>query len=66
MNKGSDDLPIEYLTSSLAQQNQVSFVFIYYVRLSFGAMEVFVLLPGFANYYQVPYHLFSLKVHCYE
>lgn len=23
MNKGSEDLPIEYLTSSLAQQNQV-------------------------------------------
>lgn len=28
-NKGSEDLPIEYLTSSLAQQNQVCHIFIF-------------------------------------
>lgn len=27
MNKGSDDLPIEYINSSLAKQNQASFFF---------------------------------------
>lgn len=31
MNKGLDDLPIEYLTSSLAQQNQVKCIYYYYI-----------------------------------
>jgi len=31
INKGSEDLPIEYLTSSLAQQNQVRSI--YYLRI---------------------------------
>lgn len=35
MNKGSDDLPIEYLTSTLAQQNQVCHVCIFYLFMNY-------------------------------
>jgi len=37
INKGSEDLPIEYLTSSLAQQNQVSSI--YYLRVLRGVVD---------------------------
>lgn len=32
MNKGSDDLPIEYINSSLAQQNQVRIFKLFYYK----------------------------------